>query len=136
MARKETPDVLAALLAGGELDAAPSPTAEAPPKRQPKPPSAAARAPKPARPAAPAPQAVQWEYLVVSLAQKNGWRPRYVNGKEVKNWSQAPVIHDFIAQMGQDGWEMVAAGAGKNLYGSSDGYHLFFKRILRQAAPA
>jgi hypothetical protein len=119
----------------------PATEAAAPPERQPQPPTAA-KARKPAKPAAkaapaePAPQPVQWEYLVVSLAQKNGWRPRYVNGKEVRNWPQAPVIHDFIAQMGEDGWEMVAAGAGKNLYGNSDGYHLFFKRILRQAAPA
>ncbi len=136
MARKETPDVLAALLSGAAPDASPTTAPEAPPKREPEPPSTAAKASKPAKPAekpapaVPAPRATQWEYLVVSLADKNGWRPRYVNGKEVRSWASAPVIHDFIAQMGEDGWELAAAAAGKALYGSSDGYQLFFKRIL------
>jgi hypothetical protein len=86
---------------------------------------------KPAAPAEAAPTVVRWDYLVVSFADYRGWRPRYINGKEIRNWMQAPVIHDYINQLGEDGWELVGAGGGKALYGSSDHYQLFFKRQKR-----
>ena len=74
---------------------------------------------------------MRWDYLVVSFGDYRGWRPRYINGQEIRNWMQAPVIHDYINQLGEDGWELVGAGGGKALYGSSDYYQLFFKRQKR-----
>ena len=132
MARKETPDVLGEVLAGlGEPPAMAAPAAQpAPAARKPR----SSRAPKETSPTAeplaqPAPRG--WDYLVVSFSDYRGWRPRYINGQEVRNWMHAPLIHDYLAQLGEDGWEMAGAGGGKALYGSSDYYQAFFKRAKR-----
>jgi hypothetical protein len=65
---------------------------------------------------------------VVSFANDRGWRPRYINGAEIQRWMDAPVIHEYVGELGEDGWELVGASNGKNLYGSSDSYQLYFKR--------
>lgn len=121
--RKETPDVLGEILAGAAEPAAPAAPAPppAPKQRAPRRRSAGSRAAGPAAPP-------RWDYLVVSLADYHGWRPRYIDGREISNWMEAPLIHDYLGQLGEDGWELVAASAGKRLYGSSDHYQLFFKR--------
>lgn len=132
MARKETPDVLAELL-GGPTEAVSSPPSQPAPAK----PKAAARTAKPKSPAqqpanapaAPAPAA--WDYLVISFSEYRGWRPRFINGQEIRNWMRAPLIHDYLSQLGEDGWEMTGAGGGKALYGSSDYYQVFFKRAKR-----
>lgn len=127
MARKETPDVLGEVLAGlGEAPAAPP----APAPAKPRPARAAkAKSKKPEPPAQPVPAG--WDYLVVSFSDYRGWRPRFINGQEVRNWMHAPLIHDYLAQLGEDGWEMAGAGGGKALYGASDYYQAFFKRARR-----
>ncbi len=132
MARKETPDVLGEVLAGvSETPAATLPPAATPPPRR----QRSARAPKEtADKAEPAPVAVAprgWDYLVVSFSEYRGWRPRFINGQEVRNWMHAPLIHDYLAQLGEDGWEMAGAGGGKAMYGASDYYQAFFKRPKR-----
>jgi hypothetical protein len=133
MARKETPDVLGEVLAGvGEAPVVSVTPVPAPPPAPRKPRSA--RAPKetaaaPASPALAAPRG--WDYLVVSFSEYRGWRPRFINGQEVRNWMHAPLIHDYLAQLGEDGWEMAGAGGGKALYGASDYYQAFFKRAKR-----
>lgn len=134
MARKETPDVLGEVLAGlGEPTPAVAPAAPAP--RPARPPRRAAAAPEKlavAEPEPPAqPAARGWDFLVVSFSEYRGWRPRFINGQEIRNWMHAPLIHDYLAQLGEDGWEMVGAGGGKALYGASDHYQAFFKRPKR-----
>lgn len=138
MSRKETPDVLGEILAGATPIPAPPPATTAPapaPKRARKAASPRPRRDTPAKAAAaePVPLAKpeKWEYLVVSLQDYRGWRPRYINGQEIRNWAQAPVIHDYLAQLGEDGWDMVAASSGKAMYGNSDHYQLYFKRRQR-----
>jgi hypothetical protein len=85
-----------------------------------------------AAPESPVPAAPRgWDYLVVSFSEYRGWRPRFINGQEVRNWMHAPLIHDYLAQLGEDGWEMAGAGGGKALYGASDYYQAFFKRAKR-----
>lgn len=132
MARKETPDVLGEVLTGAgatsAVSIAPAPMA-APAPRKPR----STRTPKAVEPAQPAPQpaARGWDYLVISFSDYRGWRPRFINGQEVRNWIQAPLIHDYLAQLGEDGWEMAGAGGGKALYGASDYYQAFFKRPKR-----
>ena len=134
MPRNPTPDVLGELLAGpAEMPVqAASPVAAQPAPGKPRSVRAEKKpATKPAAPAETAPPAIRWDYLVVSFGDYRGWRPRYINGQEIRNWMQAPVIHDYINQLGEDGWELVGAGGGKALYGSSDYYQLFFKRQKR-----
>lgn len=132
MARKETPDVLAELL-GGPTEALSNPASQPTPAK----PKAAPRAAKPkaaTQQAAHAPAAATpaaWDYLVISFSEYRGWRPRFINGQEIRNWMQAPLIHDYLSQLGEDGWEMTGAGGGKALYGSSDYYQVFFKRAKR-----
>ena len=125
MARKETPDLLGELLAGPddaqELAPAARP-ASAPSTRRSRP------ARKSAPPAPPPASPPRWEYLLISFSDYHGWRPRYINGREVRSWTEAPVIHEYVAQLGEDGWEMVGASGGKNLYGHSDHHQLYFKR--------
>jgi len=135
MTRKETPDVLGEVLAGlGEapaLSETPAAPAGRPAPAPRKPRSAAAKA-KPAQVAPPVePAARGWDYLVVSFSEYRGWRPRFINGQEVRNWMHAPLIHDYLAQLGEDGWEMAGAGGGKAMYGASDYYQAFFKRAKR-----
>ncbi len=135
MTRKETPDVLGELLAGPPVDAD-SPAQPAQPTPPPKPRAsrsagATGSKGKQAKQPEPAPPAKGWDYLIVSFSNHRGWRPRYINGQEIRNWNQAPVIHDYLAQLGEDGWEMVGAGGGKSLYGASDYYQLFLKRARK-----
>lgn len=131
MARKETPDVLGEVLAGvGEIPAATPLPASPPAAHKPRRSRAAKETPAKSEPPG-LPAARGWDYLVVSFSDYRGWRPRYINGQEVRNWMQAPLIHDYLAQLGEDGWEMTGAGGGKALYGASDYYQAFFKRAKR-----
>ena len=135
MTRKETPDVLGELLAGPPTDAdIPAPPAQSTPPPKARTSRAAGSSggkAKQAKKPEPAPAPKGWDYLIVSFSNYRGWRPRYINGQEIRNWNQAPVIHDYLAQLGQDGWEMVGAGGGKTLYGASDFYQLFLKRAKK-----
>lgn len=139
MSRKETPDVLAEILAGAAAipPSEPPITAQPPPPRGRRTSTSRAKTKPVAKEAAPEPQAgpnaprERWEYLVVSLQNYRGWRPRFINGQEIRNWAHAPVIHEYVDQLGEDGWELVAASAGKQVYASSDQYQLFFKRAKR-----
>lgn len=131
MTRKETPDVLGELLAGppSDPDLSARPVQPATPPRPRAGRAAAANKSAAAPPTEPTPQG--WDYLIISFSNHRGWRPRYINGQEIRNWSQAPLIHDYLAQLGEDGWELVGAGGGKALYGASDHYQAFFKRPKR-----
>jgi hypothetical protein len=136
--RKETPDVLADIL-GADVPApdlgTPLPIGritELPPRR-PAPRRSAQQATKPqskplAEPARPAATPPAWIYETVSFQDAHGWRPRYINGKEVRNWMGGPLLHDYVNQRGNDGWELVAAAAGQSLYGTSDRYQLYIRR--------
>ncbi len=127
--RKHSPDVLAELL-GTELPAAPMPDLgprAAPPRTARAQPPADARpkvAPKPVLEPAPA----CWETEIVTLQDHKGWRPRYVNGVEVPNWLTGPLVHDYLATRGAEGWEVAGACAAGHFYGVADGLQLFLKR--------
>lgn len=105
--RKQTPDVLGEILGGGPAEPAPPPAA----KPQP---AAKRRAPakKPSRP--PRAKHPQWEYMEVIFRDYGGYRPRYVNGQEQKGWKQAPLIHEYLNQLGEEGWELVGVGSRHN----------------------
>lgn len=135
MARKETPDVLGEILSGAAPESAPASAPESPARpgvQAPRPrvrTTSLRRTPDRAEDATTAPH--HWEYLVVSFGDYHGWRPRFVNGQEIKRWMDAPLIHQYLAELGDDGWELVGASSGKSMYGTSDTHQLYFKRAKR-----
>jgi hypothetical protein len=118
--RKQTPDILAEILSGAPSEA-PQPVrtaAKTPPRPR--------KAPTPAAPKA---SKGRWEYRVASFQQYHGCRLRYVDGVECSNWERAPLLHEYLAQMAKEGWELAAACAGERLFGLNDKQQLFFRRI-------
>jgi hypothetical protein len=109
--RKETPDVLSEIL-GGE-PAVPAPAPADPPKAKPKAP-AKRRTPakRSSRTAKPKRQA--WEYQEVVFRDYDGFRPRYVNGEELADWKDGPHIHEYLNQLGAEGWELAGVGSKNN----------------------
>jgi hypothetical protein len=102
--RKETPDVLSEIL-GGE-PAAPRPTPEAKPKAPARRRAPAARSSQPSKP-----KRQIWEYQEVIFRDYGGFRPRYVNGEELAGWKDGPTIHEYLNQLGADGWELAGLGS-------------------------
>ena len=104
--RKQTPDVLGEVLGGAPAAPEPAlPPTSPPPKRK----SAGARRRRPAKPAQ-----ARWEYLEVAFYDYGGYRPRYVNGEEQGGWKRAPLMYDYLNQLGQEGWELAAIGSRHN----------------------
>jgi hypothetical protein len=105
--RKQTPDVLGEIL-GGESQVpqvTPAPKPQAPPKRS----RTARKSTRQSRP-----KHASWEYMEVVFRDYGGYRPRYVNGKEKKGWKQAPLIHEYLNQLGEEGWEVAGVGGRHN----------------------
>ena len=110
--RKETPDVLAELLGDQQPSSSqvlPTPKKTSFPK--PKTKTSPRSSPRPSTTEIRKSAAQKWEYQVVSFQYYNGWRSRFINGEEVADWMDSPLIHETINQMGYQGWEMVAAGS-------------------------
>jgi len=139
VSRKETPDVLGELLGSGTTVPRPVPTAEADlattgegnaalvvdrepgPGVAPEPQPAVAPAAEPrpvpkrkksTRPAGRQrqPKKVRWEYVEVVFCEHGGFRPRFINGQEVRNWKRTPPIHDYLNHLGEQGWELAGVG--------------------------
>ena len=71
----------------------------------------------------------KWEYLfVVCEYQNDDWRPKYMNGQELRDWKRGPSVSDFSNQIGADGWELVNLMTGVNQFGETKSYRLVFKR--------
>ncbi len=127
---KQTPDILAEIL-GGEAPGMPAPILPdlRPETRQPPARPKRVSQPKPSAPTRPkAKPASKVEYRVVSFQDYKGWRPRFVNGKELKDWMEAPLLHEYLQQLSQEGWELAAASSGERLYGLGDKHQLYFRR--------
>lgn len=139
--RKQTPDILAAILNGeapaeADFDAQALARATPPPRIKSQPKRAAAE--KPAQPDKPAaavkprtPVTGHWTYQVLSFQENHGWRLRFIDGKEVKDWQEAATLAEMLAQMVEQGWELVSACAGEAMFGRADKYQLFFKRAAK-----
>jgi hypothetical protein len=123
--RKQTPDVLAEILGGGQpaaVEAQPALSTPSPAKVK-----SVSRSKTPARAVRP-PVVVARQYQVVSFQEHKGWHARYVNGIEIANWTTSPLLHEYIQQMAGQGWELVSAASGESLYGLSDKHQLYFCR--------
>ena len=139
--RKHTPDVLAAILDGeapalADFDAEALARATPPPRVPPQVKASAPRKPtrqeKPAAAAKPGPSAVMhWAYQVLSFQENHGWRLRFIDGKEVRNWTEAATLQEMLARMGDEGWELVSACSGEAMFGRADKYQLFFKQAAK-----
>ena len=86
------------------------------------------QAPKPAAPVPAAPEPPPtWEYREVIFRDYRGWRPMVVNGRERGDWKDAPLLHDYLRQAGDEGWELV---------GISDRHHNQKEAYFKRRKPA
>ena len=60
------------------------------------------------------PRVPKWEYMEVVFRDYGGYRPRYVNGQEQDGWKRAPLIHEYLVQLGEEGWELAGVGSRHN----------------------
>jgi hypothetical protein len=118
--RKQTPDVLAEILGGETSATLEDEKSQASPRT-------------PLKAAAVQPASLEWEYRLVSFQDYKGWRPRYQDGRELKDWTSGPLIHEYLRQMAAAGWELAAASAGERLYGTADSHQLYFKKLKSTA---
>jgi hypothetical protein len=131
--RKQTPDILAEILEGdtpGEetmVDFLPTQSQRAPASPPASPKLAVSRRAieKPL-----STRSARWEYRLATFQDHKGWRLRYLDGQEVKDWTDGLLIEETLQKMGEEGWELAAASAGESLYGSADKHQLYFKRRI------
>jgi hypothetical protein len=102
--RRQTPDILGEILGGEPSVPEPPPAPE--PKPAPRPRQAARKSSRRSRS-----RQQQWEYVEVVFYDYGGYRPRYVNGVEQKGWKRSPIIHEYLNQRGEEGWELVGVGS-------------------------
>lgn len=127
--RKQSPDVLAELL-GAELPPQPAPDLETkvaaprPVRAQPPADPRPRRAPQPVLDVPPP----TWDTEIVTFQEHKGWRPRYVDGVEIQKWLAGPLVHDYLAKRGAEGWELAGATTAPHFYGVADSLQLYFKR--------
>lgn len=69
---------------------------------------------------------LRWEYVEIVFCDHGGFRPRYINGLESRNWKKAPLIYDYMNFLGEQGWEL--AGVGGRHKGQMPAY---LKRLKR-----
>ena len=67
--------------------------------------------------------------MEITFREFRGWRPRYVNGKELDEWKEEPEIVDYLNSLGQEGWEMIGIVNGRR--NTRDAY---FRRVSDRAA--
>ncbi len=127
--RKGTPDILGAILSGStpaDQSVTATPAGPVVPPAAPIVPAPSFRTER--APRTSAPKQTQWEYLVVSFHEQNGWHARFINGHELDNWQRGPQLHDALDQLGEDGWELINVVKSEALYGTMDRIQAFFKR--------
>lgn len=117
--RKQTPDILAEIL-GGESSTTPS-TPSGSPEQASRP--APARRTSRRTTSRSGSKRQQWEYMEVVFRDYGGYRPRFIHGVEQVGWKQAPVIHEFLDQVGEQGWELAGVGSREDMEMSA-----YFKR--------
>ncbi len=120
--RKQTPDLLGELLGEASPPAAQERSAkQLPSVDPPKPLTAVGTKDKP-KPAAA--QRPVWEYLELTIHDYRGWRPRSIDGHELRDWKDGPSLLDYLGHLGAEGWEMTGileAGRGER--------KVYFKRL-------
>lgn len=124
--RKQTPDILTEIM-GGTTPTSSDKLVEVKKAPAQKPASSSKRVSKPSA-SQRSNRGITWEYKLVSFQDYKGCRPRFVNGIEINDWMNAPLIHEYLNQLAEEGWELSAANSGQRLYGLSDSRQLYFRR--------
>jgi hypothetical protein len=52
--------------------------------------------------------------MEVVFRDYGGYRPRCVNGEEQEGWKGAPLMHEYLNQLGEEGWELAGVGSRHN----------------------
>jgi hypothetical protein len=123
--RKQTPDVLSEILGGAPSAPAPEPAPtpgsapEPQPAAEPEPaakpgPTAKPKPPRQRSSRRPRARYPKWEYMEVVFRDYGGYRPRCVNGQEQDGWKRAPLMHEYLNQLGEEGWELAGVGSRRN----------------------
>jgi hypothetical protein len=78
----------------------------------------------------------KWEYLEVQPATPfgGGLKAMVVNRRELRNWEQGPDFHEYINQLGAEGWELVTVVQASRLVvmkGKGESYLYVFKREVQ-----
>jgi hypothetical protein len=105
--RKRTPDIMGEILGGEPAVPAMAAVPQPAPKPRRRPPTREPSAPPKAK-------LPKWEYMEVIFRDYGGYRARYVNGQEQIGWKQAPIIYEYLNQLGEQGWEMVGVSSRHN----------------------
>lgn len=72
----------------------------------------------------------KWEYLIVTYGHANGsWRPRYARGREMPDWEEGPTTHQFMDQLGEQGWECFDVEITRDAADEILSYWMYFKRL-------
>jgi hypothetical protein len=119
--RKQTPNILNEIISGSPAEPMGTPQ----PDRSPRPPRAKPAASVKTSTTREKPRK-KWQHRLVSFQDFKGWRPRFVDGVELADWFRLPIIHEYLSQAAEDGWELVAATSGEKMYALSDKIQLYF----------
>lgn len=135
--RKQTPDILGALLSGEESangeDVAGMKTVSTPLERRvrskPRPVRQEVQtAEKPTVQKRGPDKKARFEYRIVSFQNHQGWRVRFIDGQEIQDWTGGMLLGEYLKEAGEDGWELAVAACGEGMYASGDKYQLYFIR--------
>ena len=67
----------------------------------------------------------KWEYCFVTAdTEKDQWRARHVNDRELSDWKKGPTMSQYANQLGEEGWELVCS----TFSGGMGYYKYVFKR--------
>lgn len=53
-------------------------------------------------------KSVEWEYREVIFRDYRGWRVRFIDGREPRDWKNSPALLEYLEQVGKEGWELVS----------------------------
>ena len=125
--RKETPDVLGAVLNDDSTEADPLVQAEAllQKAKSSRQQSSTRRKKQTVRQFEAKSRTRKWEYRTVTFHDYGGWRPRYIDDIQIPGWKQQPQLHQYLNELGEQGWEM----SGSSRDGRS-AIITFFKRPI------
>jgi hypothetical protein len=51
---------------------------------------------------------VEWEYREVIFRDYRGWRVRFIDDREPRDWKHGPTLLAYLEQAGKEGWELVS----------------------------
>lgn len=56
---------------------------------------------------------VKWEYLFILVEHvgifSNQFLPRFINGREIRDWKKGKSIFTAMSELGENGWELIAS---------------------------